>query len=361
MLESFSLYDFKCLHVADMGFSNINVITGRNSSGKSSVIQALNLMSDHLVSKPENGSISQLVSTAHQIRPYSDYRNMYCNCDNFKLKATIAGGHTYDMTFNPADEMLKGTLVAFEESGDDDASFPLIYHLPASRQSNRDSYKMNHDSRVPLGKEGEFIVDFYFTHRDMKVSESFKVNEDSSLEYNLNYWLQILTGYSIKVILESETYNVFFVDVIGNEIRPSQVGTGVGFVAAILMVCMCSENDSLIAIENPEIHLHPGAQARLCEFLARTAKVGKQLLIESHSDHIINGFLVKVKEGEFISNEKLKIYFFDDDNGDDDVEFCMKPYELNISPKGRINNAPTDFFDQIQIDVRKLLDIESNE
>lgn len=361
MIDTFSLYDFKCLHIAEMSFSNINIITGRNSSGKSSVIQALNLMSEHLLSKPENGSVSQLVSTARQIRPYSDYRNMYYNSECFRLEASTTGNHTYNMTFTPANDRMVATLVAYNESGDtvDESLFPKIYHLPASRQSNQDSYKMNPDTRVPLGKEGEFVVDFYFTHRGMKVPQSYTTSEDYTLEYNLNYWLQLLTGYSINVISENEKYNVFFVDTLGNHIRPSQVGTGVGFIAAVLMVCMCSESNSLIAIENPEIHLHPGAQAKLCEFLSITAKSGKQLLIESHSDHIINGILVNVKEKEIINNENLKIYFFDDDDNDD-TDFCMKPYELNVSRNGRINNAPTDFFDQIQIDLRKLLDIETD-
>lgn len=361
MIKNFSLYDFKCLHVAEMSFSNINVITGRNSSGKSSVIQALNLMSEHLLSKPTDGSVSQLVSTARQIRPYSDYRNMYYNCECFKLEASMEGGHSFKMTFTSADDRMATTSVAYNESGDtsEDSSFPQIYHLPASRQSNQDSYAMNPDTRVPLGKEGEYVVDFYFTHRDMKVPQSYTTSEDCNLEYNLNYWLQLLTGYSIKVFQENERYNIFFVDDIGNNIRPSQVGTGVGFIAAVLMVCMCSDVNSLIAIENPEIHLHPGAQAKLCEFLARTANSGKQLLIESHSDHIINGLLVNVKEQKFIKNENLKIYFFDDDS-EEDADFCMKPYELNISPNGRINNVPTDFFDQIQIDLRKLLDIEAD-
>ena len=118
---------------------------------------------------------------------------------------------------------------------------------------------------------------------------------------------------------------------------------------------MCSDEESLIAIENPEIHLHPGAQARLCEFLARTANTGRQLLIETHSDHIINGLLIQAKQHEYILNTDLKIYFFDED---EDVEFCKKPFELPVSPEGKIRNAPADFFDQIQIDLRKLLDIE---
>lgn len=358
MISKLDIHDFKCLHKAVMSLESINVITGKNSSGKSSVIQALNLMSEHLSSYPDSGKRAKLVAGARQIRPFSDYKNLYVDTDRFILQTVSDTGCQHLMTFMPVDARKSGTNVYFEKNSqeDDQYVFPNIYHLPASRQGNLDTYKMNGDERLPLGREGEYVIDFLYNNKDIEVAPVFANTEDVRLMYNLDYWLKELTGYTIAIDPDNELYKISFKDELGNKIRPSQVGTGVGFLCAILIVCMCAETGSLIAIENPEIHLHPGAQAKLCEFLSRTANSGRQLLIESHSDHIINGLLIQAKKQEYIHNSDLKIYFFDDD---EEVDYCMKPYELPVSPKGKISNAPKDFFDQIQIDLRKLLDIDS--
>ena len=220
MISNLCISDFKCLHKAELALTRLNVITGKNSSDKSSVIQAINLMSDHLLSKPASGQKTKLIAGARQIRPYSDYKNLYVKADYFELSVATAKEYQYLMRFTPVDARQSGTNVDFTETGGATGAFPNIYHLPASRQSNLDEYKMNGDDRLPLGKEGEMVINFFYNHKEGEVSAMFATTDDKRLQYNLDYWLKELTGYSLKVVPDNERYKVSFIDELGNEIRP---------------------------------------------------------------------------------------------------------------------------------------------
>lgn len=354
MINSLEIYDYKCLHEAEMSLGKVNLITGKNSSGKSSVIQALKLFADNVGNTSADGAKTQ--AGGLDLMPFYETGNMYTNASEYVIKV-VSGEATTRMTFTPNDGSRTNTLVAIEEHNHDARNkqdLPAIYHLPANRMSNRDSYPMNFTPKMPLGRQGEFIIDYFYNNRisplDAKLMAAGTM--DNSLETQVNHWLNMLTGYTMGVERRGDQYDVYFKDFIGNRIRSSQVGTGVGYIAAMLVVCLGAPLGSFIAIENPEIHLHPKAQSDLTDFFATIGAAGNQLLVETHSDHIINGMLVRVKEAETIGSEDLKIYFFDEDA---EFENCMSPKLLAVSEKGKISKAPKGFFDQIQIDLRKLL------
>jgi predicted ATPase len=107
---------------------------------------------------------------------------------------------------------------------------------------------------------------------------------------------------------------------------------------------MSKAGDVLIC-ENPESHLHPEAQSRLGMFLARVADAGIQVILETHSDHILNGIRVAVKKG-IINNIDVAINSFDRDH------VVSHP---KIDKNGRIDLWPEGFFDQIDMDLGELI------
>lgn len=354
MINFFEINDYKCLHAAEMSLGKVNLITGKNSSGKSSVIQALKLFADNVGNTPDDGAKAQ--AGGLDLMSFGETGNMYTNASEYVIKV-VWGSAAVRMTFTPSDGSRTKTLVAIEELNHDAQNgqdLPDIYHLPANRISNRDSYPMNNAPKMPLGRQGEFVMDYFYNKRSSLLDDKLIAvgTKDHSLETQVNHWLNMLTGYTMEVDGRGDQYDVYFKDYIGNRIRSSQVGTGVGYIAAVLVVCLGAPLGSFIAIENPEIHLHPKAQSDLTDFFATIGAAGNQLLVETHSDHIINGMLVRVKETETIGSEDLKIYFFDEDA---EFENCMSPKLLAVSEKGKISKAPKGFFDQIQIDLRKLL------
>ena len=102
-------------------------------------------------------------------------------------------------------------------------------------------------------------------------------------------------------------------------------------------------------IENPEAHLHPKGQAVLMELVSKAVAHGVQIIIESHSDHIINGSLVAVNK-KWITPNLLSIYYFErEEHG-----HTALSHHLQISETGHITRPPKGFFDQIDIDLRTL-------
>ena len=85
-------------------------------------------------------------------------------------------------------------------------------------------------------------------------------------------------------------------------------------------------------IENPEIHLHPSGQAELMEFLAFLARMGLQIVMETHSDHVFNGLRRCVSNDKMVSN-KVKIYFFQQDE-----EKISLPVEIFLDDDGHVEN-----------------------
>ena len=101
----------------------------------------------------------------------------------------------------------------------------------------------------------------------------------------------------------------------------------------------------LLLIENPEVHLHPAGQALMGQFLAEVAAAGVQVLVESHSDHILNGIRRAVKKG-MLNVAKVSLHFFMPRGGD--VEQVTSPI---MDEKGTIDCWPDGFFDQFDKDL----------
>ena len=113
---------------------------------------------------------------------------------------------------------------------------------------------------------------------------------------------------------------------------------------------MHAKPGSLLFIENPEAHIHPQGQAKLMELISLAAKNGVQVVIESHSDHIINGALVALAKKKLFKNDVVMYYFTR--NKKSHTSLVEK---LNVMQSGRIKRPPNGFFDQIELDMRKIL------
>ena len=98
-----------------------------------------------------------------------------------------------------------------------------------------------------------------------------------------------------------------------------------------------------IIIENPEAHLYPGAQSRLVEFIISYAQQKKlQLILETHSDHIINGLRISVKNS-MINKNDVSILFFDR-NGRECI--CPQIRQIKVDKNGTLSDNPEDFMDE---------------
>jgi predicted ATPase len=129
--------------------------------------------------------------------------------------------------------------------------------------------------------------------------------------------------------------------------RPQNVGYGITHILPILTACLTASPGSILLIENPEAHLHPSGQSLMGAFLAKTAANGVQVVVESHSDHILNGIRIAVKN-ELINQNDVAIHFFTSVLETQ----VMSPL---IDRNGNLDKWPQGFFDQIDIDTTTLL------
>jgi len=130
----------------------------------------------------------------------------------------------------------------------------------------------------------------------------------------------------------------------------THVGVGISQVLPILVMCLLAEPDTTLIIEQPELHLHPKVQTLLGDFFLSIAMLGKQCIIETHSEYIINRlrFRAAAAQAESISS-LMKVYFVEKKDGNSE----FRP--VNVNKYGAIKDWPQGFFDQSQREAEKIL------
>lgn len=136
---------------------------------------------------------------------------------------------------------------------------------------------------------------------------------------------------------------------IGRNIRPKNTGSGISYIISLLIVCLASKKGDVIIVENPEIHLHPKAQSYLVDFFIFIANSGRQLIIETHSDHLFNGVKVAISQSK-IPVADVAVHFFR--LGKD---FVTEHVAIKINDEGHILNSVPDLFDQFTNDLKTLV------
>ena len=112
----------------------------------------------------------------------------------------------------------------------------------------------------------------------------------------------------------------------------------------------------LCAIENPEVHLHPGTQVKIAELLISEAKIGKCQIVETHSDVVVMRVMRAILE-EDISEKYVEIQFTHLAPSDNEpaLSSCMNPARIDTTT-GIVANWPEGFMDTSQQEMLKMLD-----
>jgi predicted ATPase len=123
----------------------------------------------------------------------------------------------------------------------------------------------------------------------------------------------------------------------------THVGVGVSQVLPILVLALLAESGSTLIFEQPELHLHPRVQTRLADFFVSLSALGKQCLVETHSEYLINRlrFRAAVSDDDTVSRDTL-LYFVEREKG----RSHYRP--IRINQYGVINEWPAGFFDETE-------------
>lgn len=107
--------------------------------------------------------------------------------------------------------------------------------------------------------------------------------------------------------------------------------------------------DGLLLVENPEAHLHPYSQSRIGAFLALIASTGRQIFVETDSDHLVNGIRLAVRYG-LVAATDVRVYFFHNSITSEQSKISS----IEMDDRGGLAAWPLGFFDQIERDLSRL-------
>lgn len=201
-----------------------------------------------------------------------------------------------------------------------------------------------------VGAKGEHAAAVYDANQNARIrwyNPSSNKIERSTLKTALDAWGRYLgVAHEIKIQMAGQSgVSWQMVHIEGHKaLPPTAVGVGVSQILPILVMGLLAPDNSLLIVEQPELHLHPSVQARLGDFFIGLAKCGKQCLIETHSENLVSQLRYHIVQAGGLENSDCLIYFVDQDE-----QGAAKFNPVEISPNGNILNWPDGFFDETML------------
>ena len=163
-----------------------------------------------------------------------------------------------------------------------------MYYLGAERLGPRKTRPLldRPESGTPLGTKGEHVL-WYLDRYGSKVvgdDRRFVGAPKNTLAAQAPAWLGVVSPGALASYAFSRLYSLRT-----RSFRATNVGFGLSYALPVIVALLAVEEDDLVMIENPEAHLHPAGQTKLAELAARAAASGAQVVLETHSDHILDG------------------------------------------------------------------------
>jgi hypothetical protein len=130
------------------------------------------------------------------------------------------------------------------------------------------------------------------------------------------------------------------------------VGYGVSQVLPIIVDAVQNPNDTTFLLQQPEVHLHPRAQAELGSFLATLAKQqNKRFIVETHSDYLIDRIRMDIRDKKYLNPDDVVILYFEKSPGGVDI------HTLEFDESGNILNAPSTYRQFFLDEERRMLGV----
>ena len=366
MIARVGLKGFKCFkNETQISLKPVTIMYGKNGRGKSTVSQSLLLLGQ---SMRKSNSLNQLIINDGFVNQgyFDELVNKGSEDNSFEVHIESDSHDSIAVRFEAVQQFPEiGALVSQKVNGKEtfeymtgsgSGSSPMIdqkeelssgvtsdnvilqglkdaIYISADRNGpvNEANYVYAQSGGVYISPVGQNIINVIAEQGPGFIKE---------LEHHLSH---ILSGASLSINLKPDKIELGLNSNNGGQtMRPINVGFGYSYVLPVIVAAMLAKQGSLVIIENPEAHLHSGAQSRLAVFLIEKALAnGFQLLLETHSDHVINGLRISTKLGKIKPSESVILHF-------SHSEATSAPIirEIICDSQGNLSDYPDDFMDE---------------
>ncbi|NGH10477.1 AAA family ATPase [Serratia marcescens] len=303
MLTSIRIKDFKSLHDEELILKPLTILTGTNSSGKSSVIQAIMLM----IKFSNSVNRYSMEEVTRYLNDFSTIRNKKNNAKVISL--SVVNDDVFSQVEMTSDLIVQKGALNYTYEPIDDFIGPELLYLNANRMGAQEQIPL---SERRVGTSGEFLFSTFDKIKSLPVADCLvKFENSKTISYQLAEWLSFITGTSSELVTENSGDKVkvsYKIKDLDFSVSPFNLGAGMSYISKVLITCLMAKKGDLILLENPEIQLHPKAQALLGVFLTHIAKNGIQLVIETHCEHLINKIAYQIYDEQFSGSDLIIHY-----------------------------------------------------
>ncbi len=226
-----------------------------------------------------------------------------------------------------------------------------IFYLGPLRAHPEREYRWTGAGRDGVGARGEYAIDAILAATRGEWTENLKKHyKKKSFQAMLAHWLKtlgLIRSFEVKEVASGT--GIYEARVGRSRGGPMtslvDVGFGVSQILPVLTLLYYVPKGSIVLLEQPEIHLHPSVQSGLADvMLAVAMHRNVQIVVESHSEHLLRRFLRRVAEesepnsGQAVRNSDLRLFFVRSDGSHAILD------RLRLNEWGGIENWPDDFF-----------------
>lgn len=241
-----------------------------------------------------------------------------------------------------------------------------VKYLGPVRNSPRAYYERSNNTynrrNSPIGINGEYVAEYIDSLNRRKGFEIKYVNpegikKEGLIQESINEWVKYVgIGENVKVRNISKIGYSLTLEVKGRERDLTSVGVGVSQALPVIVALLTCEPGDIFLVEQPELHLHPDAQARLADFLI-TARPDVCVVAETHSDSILARFRRRVIENRKnnntgLTNKNIDIIFVKPEDNGSVGEF------IEMSDLGKLDRWPEGFLNGTIEDLRAIFNVE---
>lgn len=385
MLSQIKIQNFKCFDSLLLPVAPLTLLTGFNAAGKSTALQSLLLLTQALrISSqtpelPLNGPLVRLGTPGEVLNSGSGDVIFGVGSEQADVEWAM---HAEDRAKGIGMQILKiattnkqgkkefqsKNLHSFERllpADADEAAHQLveqlgeIIFLSSVRMGTADVFPSPDDPspvNADVGRRGEFAPWWFqrFLDDEIEKSRCHPSDRALTLRRQFNAWASQLFPGAQGNAIQVEKTNLIRLELrigdIGDFRRPSNIGYGLTYAFPIIVAGLLAEAGQILIIDSPEAHLHPMGQSHMGRFLAQIAAAGVQVFIETHSDHVLNGIRLAVRE-QTIVPDMVAIHFFNHARQTENIARVFSPM---IDKSGNLSEWPDGFCDQSENDLAQL-------